>query len=806
MKPKHLFPILLGTLPAHAALIPALNPNGRTIHAQTETAGNFISLADLQAVIDERADLTTAAVLSGEAADGTSATTIAEELANGGSPALFTFSGPNRYSRNDAAVALAATSGGRFGLIAETNTWTLGSTIPQGVSHFGAIFYSYLPSSNLVSVRANFSNGTFTTYAATATDLQYTFVGFAAPEGATIISIQVTEASGGGWLGFDDVAIVLAEPGAPIASWTGEGDDDNWSSGENWQSGNPPAPRELLSFGPSANELPFNDLAAGIGYGGLQFLANAPAYEIDGNAISPGPSLINLSGNHQAFLLPLELDAGFLVSNSGGAVYFDGPVSGPHSVSKSGTGLLQLTAANTYSGGLAVNQGLVELVNDQTGADGGFSVSNQSNSTLVILAEGTAAVADGKEILLGTTAAVGTAAAAFNVAGSLDNSGTLNVLRGSTMNVTGTVDQSGPALVQGIGGYGATLNINSGGVFTYLAEQPFILRSGTNDAGRGRINLSGGEFITAQPFDHDGVSEFTPRLTLSSGGTLRLSAPVATLADDIEILLGSGGGYIDTDGHDTAIAAVISGDGALTKEGAGTLTLSAANTYTGGTFVDEGTLVATTPAAFADDSAVTVAGGAILRLDFEGSDIVAALTLGVDALDPGTYDAGTHPAFITGSGSIVVANPDPFIDWIASFPSITEPADLEKSADPDKDGLSNLLEFALDGDPSAGAAAGKVVSAIHEGHLTLTLPVRAGATFTGSGPLTSDPIDGLVYVIEGSGNLSTFDAGVEALLSALSDGLPDLSTGWEYRSFRLATPISDAAGGFLRTDVSDANP
>lgn len=220
MKNKHLdmkiLPLaILGLLPAHGALVSTINPNNRTIHVATTTGGSFIGLADLQAIVTGRGDLTTAAVLSGEASDGTSSITIGTELDNGGDPAKFTFSGPNRYSRDDAAASLSATSGPRFGLVAGSNTWTLGSTVPhQGVTHFGAIFYGYLAdnSANLVSVTATFDDSTTAVYTATAAAQQYTFVGFAAPDGKFITSIQVVEAGGGGWLGYDDVTIVTSVP------------------------------------------------------------------------------------------------------------------------------------------------------------------------------------------------------------------------------------------------------------------------------------------------------------------------------------------------------------------------------------------------------------------------------------------------------------------------------------------------------------------------------------------------------------------------------------------------------------------
>ncbi|MDQ8728877.1 autotransporter-associated beta strand repeat-containing protein [Bradyrhizobium sp. LHD-71] len=71
-----------------------------------------------------------------------------------------------------------------------------------------------------------------------------------------------------------------------------------------------------------------------------------------------------------------------------------------------------------------------------------------------------------------------------------------------------------------------------------------------------------------------------------NGGTLQNTAAFSTTRS---ITLLSGGGIFNT-AADLTVTAVISGSGALTKFGAGTLTLTGTNTYTGGTFIDEGTL------------------------------------------------------------------------------------------------------------------------------------------------------------------------------------------------------------------------
>ncbi|MFK4813092.1 autotransporter outer membrane beta-barrel domain-containing protein, partial [Devosia sp. ZW T5_3] len=57
-----------------------------------------------------------------------------------------------------------------------------------------------------------------------------------------------------------------------------------------------------------------------------------------------------------------------------------------------------------------------------------------------------------------------------------------------------------------------------------------------------------------------------------------------------QVTLGAGGGIIDTNGFNIGIAPVMTGAGSLTKDGLGTLTLTGANIYGGGTAITAGTL------------------------------------------------------------------------------------------------------------------------------------------------------------------------------------------------------------------------
>ncbi len=169
-------------------------------------------------------------------------------------------------------------------------------------------------------------------------------------------------------------------------------------------------------------------------------------------------------------------------------------------------------------------------------------------------------------------------------------------------------------------------------------------------------------------------------------------------------------------------------------------------------------------------------------------------------------------------GSVVVqaggvTPSDAFTAWIDTFDfsNFTSP-DLSPDGDPDGDGRSNLLEFALDDDPTNPASSGKMathIETINGGNaLVLTLPVRGNPEFSGAPALTASA-DGVSYTIEGSDNLAAFDQPVSEIVPTITTGMPALNDGWNYRSFRLDGDIDGDAPrgpqGFLRASIS-SNP
>nr|MCU0751273.1 autotransporter-associated beta strand repeat-containing protein [Akkermansiaceae bacterium] len=145
---------------------------------------------------------------------------------------------------------------------------------------------------------------------------------------------------------------------------------------------------------------------------------------------------------------------------------------------------------------------------------------------------------------------------------------------------------------------------------------------------------------------------------------------------------------------------------ALTKIGTGTFTLTGLNTYTGTTSIEDGTLVVN-QSNFADASTLRIglaeSSPAVLHLPNAGTDIVTELI--IDGLaQPGNgqvYNAANSGGAITGLGSIQVGTaPSGYASWVPAN-NVTE----GENGDDDKDGISNLVEYALGLNPQASSPA-----------------------------------------------------------------------------------------------------
>ncbi|MCB1132935.1 MAG: autotransporter-associated beta strand repeat-containing protein, partial [Verrucomicrobiae bacterium] len=529
---------------------------------------------------------------------------------------------------------------------------------------------------------------------------------------ATFDNINLRESDNGnnalGWT-FSDIAIAenATDAGffaAPLTTciWDGGGGDSNLSTAANWVGDTAPAAGFDLIFPNSPNTSPVNDLAAGTTFTGLHFDGGATSYILTGNSIGISNFVRNTSLNPQIIDLPIELNGPLNFDALNSSLFIDGPVSGPHGITKTGGNRLELTADNSYTGDTAITMG-------------------------------TLSIGDG------------------NVTGSIDPSGTisfglgtatrLEIYRFDDTTLANPITTGGRANIAATGGQAVTLSGPITGTGEFWTHGPGTIKiapnAGSSSSATSIVVATG--TLEVEDFTTSTLGTGAIFIGQAGSGTLRYTGPTAS-TDRIGPFALQGtetGTYIEVTTPTTELTFTQPlGDNdpfnkGFTKKGPGSLILTAAQTYAGDTIVEEGVLSLTQP-GFADGSSVTVGDGAKLNLDFVGSDTVAEVVLGPDVLTaPGTYDAVSHPAYISGTGSLVIPSTDPFPTWIGTF-TFDPGADLTRTGDPDGDGLTNYEEFAFGLAPNDGSSVNLITSQIDKttGQLTYQRLAASGLTYS----------------------------------------------------------------------------
>src|SRR5262249_38644793 len=181
--------------------------------------------------------------------------------------------------------------------------------------------------------------------------------------------------------------------------------------------------------------------------------------------------------------------------------------------------------------------------------------------------------------------------------GVISGTGGLVKIGAGTLTLTGANTYTGPTIVSGgmlqVGNGGTVGNIGGNGSFgidrsdtstfggvisvtgSFVTAGPGkVIRTGSN-------TYQGGTVITAGTLavSTDANLGSTSRGLTFGGGTLQF---LASFTSNRGTTLNADGGAVDTNGNSATLGGTIGGVGGLTKLGAGTLVLTAANTFSGG--------------------------------------------------------------------------------------------------------------------------------------------------------------------------------------------------------------------------------
>ena len=447
----------------------------------------------------------------------------------------------------------------------------------------------------------------------------------AGQSGSSLITLTASDGSLTGNTSFT-VIVDGAAPSTTVWNATTTG-TLSWSSGTNWTGGVPPPSSRFSTIAffngqtlPSGAITSNNDTVGGhalnvLTLGGTGPTSGSTTMTLGGNALlfrreSLLDPVINLSAtNGTGFIwnvsAPVTMEDSTTFQGAGPATFnFSGILSGAGNLIKSGTSKLIISGANDYTGSTTISGGILQIGDD--GATGslpaGAVVNNATlrfdrTGTLLVpnAISGSGAVTIDCPINAGTVVLSGnntfTGAVTVN-SGALriTNSGALGSTF-STKNIILTNAAAGNPQLR-LDGSGGALDLPAGFIFKIANAAGAIFNDAGDNILRGNIVLTSGGNAEGRVSTVAGSLRLAGTITNDTAAARTFVIGGATGTGQVEGIISDG----------TLTGETI----ALRKIENGTWTLTGANTFTGATTLNAGTLRISAPGSLHASSTVTV--------------------------------------------------------------------------------------------------------------------------------------------------------------------------------------------------------
>jgi len=453
-----------------------------------------------------------------------------------------------------------------------------------------------------------------------------------------------------------------------------------------------------------------------------------------GNLTITAPGTVDLNGNNQTIGAlsgsgNITMGAAQLTTTTGQNTTYSGVMSGTGSLAVGGPGTLTLTTPSTFSGGVVISGGTLQAgvanvfvtagnENITVNGSGVFDLNNFAQTIGTLSGSGT--------VTLGTAALTADSTTNSTFSGTITGTGSLTKTNTSTLTLSGVNNYTGGTTVTG----------------------------GILQAGAANAFPSGGP------------------MTLTAPGSLDLNSfdqTIGPLSGTGSITLGSAL-LITNSASNTAYSGVITGGaaGSFVKDGPGTLTISGANNYGGGTFVIGGVLQA--------GAANTLPAGGDVTVDAPG------------ALDLVTFNQSVGA--ISGDGALMLGSANLITDFAAPTVSTYSGPISGAGGSLTKQGTGTLVLLGPNN---------------YSGGTTVTAGTLAGNTTSLQGAIANaatvifdQPFSGTFNgALAGAGTLVKNGPGTVTLTGAQTQGNTMVNGGGLDVNGTLTSPVTVGPGGTL---------